>query len=87
MGGRSRSGRCLDVNAKANGSAVKAETIVGLQGYIDSFEKLGNGKGGLEWLRPLREAAMARTVDLGFPTARHEDWKYTNLSELAKKPF
>ena len=66
---------------------MTAKTSDGLQGYLESFKKLGNGRGGPEWLRPLREAAMARTVELGFPTARHEDWKYTNLSALVKKPF
>jgi Fe-S cluster assembly protein SufD len=30
---------------------------------------------------------MERSVELGFPTARDEDWKFTNLAPLARKEF
>jgi Fe-S cluster assembly protein SufD len=32
-----------------------------------------------EWMRPIREAAIARFREIGFPTTREEDWKYTNV--------
>ena len=38
-------------------------------------------------LRSLREAALARFVELGLPTAHHEDWRFTSLSELAATSF
>ncbi len=35
----------------------------------------------------LRERALARFTELGFPTTRLEDWKYTNLAPLARQAF
>jgi len=37
-----------------------------------------------DWLAPLQEQALAAFARDGFPTPRHEDWKYTNLARLAK---
>jgi Fe-S cluster assembly protein SufD len=35
-------------------------------------------------LSALREAAVASFIADGFPTTKHEDWKYTNLSSVAE---
>lgn len=56
------------------------------QGYIEDFEKLnarvsGNGGG---WAGDLRRRAMERFCSLGFPSTRHEEWKYTSLEALRK---
>ncbi len=58
-----------------------------LAGYLEQYKSLENGAGGPEWLRPVREAAKQRWSALGFPTARDEDWKFTNLAPLAKRSF
>lgn len=39
------------------------------------------------WLRDLRRAALAVHEELGIPTIKHEEWKYTSLRELASKSF
>ncbi len=39
------------------------------------------------WLFALRKAGIARFAELGFPTLRHEDWRFTNLASLVKLPF
>ena len=39
------------------------------------------------WLELVRSSAMDRFEQLGFPTVREEDWKYTNLATLAKEEF
>ena len=39
------------------------------------------------WILPLRQAGLARFADHGFPTLRHEDWRFTNLAPLAALPF
>jgi Fe-S cluster assembly protein SufD len=39
------------------------------------------------WLAPRRKAAFERFLELGFPTIRHEDWRFTNVSALAKLPL
>jgi Fe-S cluster assembly protein SufD len=36
------------------------------------------------WLEAARKTAIARFVELGFPTRRHEEWKYTNPAPIAK---
>ena len=39
------------------------------------------------WLKPIREAAIARFKEVGFPTTRDEDWKYTSLDRIASLNF
>lgn len=39
------------------------------------------------WLSALREAGFARFSELGFPTLRQEDWRFTNVAPIAKLPF
>lgn len=39
------------------------------------------------WLFPLRKAGLARFAELGFPTLKHEDWRFTNVAPIAKLPF
>jgi Fe-S cluster assembly protein SufD len=39
------------------------------------------------WLDLVRGSAMERFEQLGFPTVRDEEWKYTNLATLAKDDF
>ncbi len=38
-------------------------------------------------LRELRQSAMARFADAGFPTTRHEDWRFTDVSPIARLKF
>jgi Fe-S cluster assembly protein SufD len=40
-----------------------------------------------EWLLSLRDAAFARFCEVGFPTTRDEDWRFTNLAALTRTPF
>ncbi len=39
------------------------------------------------WLSNLRANAIAQFERLGFPTTRHEEWKYTNVAPLLKHDF
>src|SRR6185436_8641338 len=39
------------------------------------------------WLELVRSSAIDRFEQLGFPSVREEDWKYTNLATLAKEEF
>ena len=50
------------------------------------FEKAtaGNGQG---WLQPVRRAAIAHFTEVGFPTTRDEDWRFTNVAPLAQIAF
>ncbi len=37
-----------------------------------------------QWLRDLRSRALERFAALGFPTTRHEEWKYTDVRPIAR---
>ena len=57
--------------------------------YESHFEqwRSRNGHSAAAWLMPAREQALQRFLDLGFPTTKHEDWRFTNLRSLASAPF
>jgi len=39
------------------------------------------------WLQALRESAFARFTELGFPTTRDEEWRFTNVAPIARANF
>ena len=57
--------------------------------FVASFRELEKKLARTEppWLRQAREEAILRFAELGFPTTRQEEWKYTNVSPIAKIPF
>ena len=60
-----------------------------LESWLESFtdaEKNAPGR-ALPWLRKLREDAFARFCEKGFPTTRDEDWRFTNVSGIARTAF
>jgi Fe-S cluster assembly protein SufD len=63
-------------------------TQEGTQTYLAHFKELEKklSRNGASLL-PLRRQAMERFSALGFPTIRHEEWKYTNLMPLIRTPF
>ncbi len=63
-------------------SSLKAELIAD---FHLSQAKL-NGKAALP-IHQLRGEAMQNFDKLGFPTIRHEEWKYSNVSNLVKQTF
>ena len=65
-------------------SAAQAKTLY--ESHFSEMEKGGlpNGKA---WIRNLRERAMARFNELGFPTSRNEEWKYTDVAPIANSVF
>jgi Fe-S cluster assembly protein SufD len=61
----------------------------GTEQYLSAFkscQKNGAG-GGPAWLKELRESAIASFGQLGFPTTRDEDWKYTNVDPIVSTIF
>ena len=59
--------------------------------YLSDFRALEKdlASNGPTWLYRIREHALARFAELGFPTARrgNEKWKYTNVAPIAKATF
>ena len=39
------------------------------------------------WLTGLRRKAFRRFEDLGFPTTRQEEWRFTNVKRIAETEF
>jgi Fe-S cluster assembly protein SufD len=66
-----------------------AVEIVQLEGYLQNFTEFAKETEHVTplWLRELRAAAFARFCAVGFPTTRQEDWRFTNVAELARTPF
>jgi Fe-S cluster assembly protein SufD len=52
---------------------------------FSEFEKQ-LGAGDSPKLHRLRQAAIERFAELGFPTVRDEEWRFTNLAPLFKQP-
>jgi len=59
--------------------------------YRAAFERFvdapATNGGGQPWLGELRRQAMARFLELGFPTPRLEEWRFTDISPIAKATF
>jgi Fe-S cluster assembly protein SufD len=57
--------------------------------YLESFARFENGAAGngAGWLRSIRRGAIARFSELGFPTPREEDWRFTNVAAIAETSF
>jgi Fe-S cluster assembly protein SufD len=60
-----------------------------IETYLETFTKFQKFAPGhdLPWLRKLREDAFARFCETGFPTTHDEDWRFTNVSAIARTPF
>jgi Fe-S cluster assembly protein SufD len=52
-----------------------------------AFERRFSLRKDAPWLTELRHSALERFLELGFPTTRHEDWKYTNVQPLGELDF
>jgi len=55
--------------------------------YREAFDALAEQNGVPRWLTNLRAKAMDRFESLGFPTTRHEEWRFTNVKPIATTPF
>lgn len=54
---------------------------------FDELEQAGAFSSGASWFSGIRKAAMERFIQLGLPTTRQEDWRFTSVAPLAKKSF
>lgn len=66
-------------------SAIPQDT----NAYVADFVLLMQGPAKHEpaWLRERREQAIDRFKALGFPTTRHEDWRFTNVAPVSGRHF
>lgn len=52
--------------------------------FVEFERDLNNNQA---WTHSVRREAISRFAELGFPSAGHEEWKYTNVAPIAKIPF
>ena len=57
--------------------------------YVAAFKAFAtNGAGAAPpWLREIREGAIARFTELGFPTMKQEEWRFTSVAPIAETRF
>src|SRR5213594_5132923 len=57
--------------------------------YVRDFQAFAsNGAAGAPaWLREIREGAIARFTELGFPTMKQEEWRFTSVAPIAETRF
>src|SRR5678815_5781775 len=63
------------------------ELVKSENSYQTAFSSVRESSPTVAWLELVRSSAMDRFEQLGFPSVREEDWKYTNLATLAKEEF
>ncbi|HXA75707.1 MAG TPA: Fe-S cluster assembly protein SufD [Candidatus Acidoferrales bacterium] len=66
--------------------AAASQTIAKYAESFDGFEKSAASRDP-SWLRKLRQDGFARFSEVGFPTTRDEDWRFTNPGAISKTPF
>jgi Fe-S cluster assembly protein SufD len=62
-------------------------TIRAENAYALAFRQLEQRADEPAWLRELRAQSFARFEQTGFPAVSDEDWKYTNVNQIAKSNF
>src|ERR1043165_3689121 len=63
------------------------ELVKSENSYQGAFRSVRELSPAAPWLELVRGSAMDRFEQLGFPSVRDEEWKYTNLATLAKESF
>ncbi|MEQ9619171.1 MAG: Fe-S cluster assembly protein SufD [Deltaproteobacteria bacterium] len=53
---------------------------------FSDFKEHASGK-GIGWLDSIREKGIAKFSELGFPTPDNEDWRFTNVTPIARTNF
>jgi Fe-S cluster assembly protein SufD len=66
-----------------------ATEVAQIESYLKTFTDFTkeNAAETPRWLSDLRDAGFARFCETGFPTIRDEDWRFTNLSAVARTSF
>ncbi len=66
-----------------------ARFVRGEDPYLADFARLEKNGAFRDpsWLWQIRRGAIARFAELGFPTTRDEEWKYTSVEPMVRVPF
>lgn len=56
--------------------------------WAEAFAATADARAGEPpWLEATRKSALARFAELGVPTRKHEEWKYTRAERIAGRPW
>src|SRR5216117_4146072 len=57
--------------------------------YVRDFQAFASNGAAVApaWLRDIREGAIARFAELGFPTMKQEEWLFTSVAPIAETRF
>ncbi|MGI9534515.1 MAG: Fe-S cluster assembly protein SufD [Thermodesulfobacteriota bacterium] len=59
-----------------------------IESYIQGFNEFKKSDGlNTDYIKQLRKTAINNFSELGFPTLRDEDWRFTNLAPISKSKF
>jgi len=67
--------------------AMATEVTTQKSTFWDAIYSQQNQVGTPGWAQRLREVAFDRFKELGFPSVKEEEWKYTNVAPLTKLSF
>ena len=64
------------------------ETMREADSFLAAFARFEDVEGARRsWTYPLRKSGISRFAEIGFPTLRDEDWRFTNVAPIAQMPF
>jgi len=57
--------------------------------HLASFEQFERNEAvqNPAWIQSIRKAGISHFAELGFPTTEHEEWRFTNITPIARLPF
>jgi Fe-S cluster assembly protein SufD len=56
--------------------------------HLENYTRLAEAvEAGPSWVDELRRGAIARFDEVGFPSNKQEEWRFTNVAPIAKTPF
>jgi Fe-S cluster assembly protein SufD len=58
-----------------------------LHNYLELFDRVEKRASVPEFVRKLRQEAFARFWELGFPTLKDEDWRFTSVAPITSQAF
>ncbi|MBI4025485.1 MAG: Fe-S cluster assembly protein SufD [Verrucomicrobia bacterium] len=64
-------------------------TPANVDSYLAAFDRHERNTNGESpaWIHSIRRAGISRFAELGFPTTRHEEWRFTNVAPIAQGSF
>ncbi len=66
-----------------------SDVASGTERYLADFRAFAHNGAAVApaWLKEIRESAIARFAELGFPTTKQEEWRFTSVAAIAETRF